>query len=91
MTIKEAILKSLEDLIIPVYNIEVYNHIVEKNYYEFLKGKTPSSTISAQLGDFIRLGDSRVKRIKKTNGTYYYYLTKNEQQIEEYILDNENS
>ncbi|BEV06362.1 hypothetical protein [Chryseobacterium gambrini] len=91
MTIKEAILKSLEDLIIPVYNIEVYNHIVEKNYYEFLKGKTPSSTISAQLGDFIRLGDSRVKRIKKTNGTYYYYLTKNEQQIEEYILDNEST
>ncbi|MDN4015050.1 hypothetical protein QX233_21590 [Chryseobacterium gambrini] len=91
MTIKEAILKSLEDLIIPVYNIEVYNHIVEKNYYEFLKGKTPSSTISAQLGDFIRLGDSRVKRIKKTNGTYYYYLTKNEQQIEEYILDDEST
>ena len=27
MTIKEAILKSLEDLVIPVYNNEVYNHI----------------------------------------------------------------
>ena len=89
MTIKEAILKSLEDLIIPVYNVEVLNHIVEKNYYEFLKGKTPASTISAQLGDYIRSGDSRVKRIKKSNGIYYYYLTKNEQQIEVHILNDE--
>ncbi len=90
MTVKEAILKSLEDLVIPVYNVEVYNHIVEKNYYEFSKGKTPASTVSAQLGDFIRWGDSRVKRIKKSNGTYYYYLTKNEQQIEEYISNDDN-
>ena len=42
MTIKEAILKSLEDLMVPVYNVEVLNHIVEKKYYEFLKGKTPA-------------------------------------------------
>lgn len=90
MTIKEAILKSLEDLIIPVYNNEVYNHIVDKKYYEFLKGKTPTGTISAQLGEFIRNGDSRVKRIKKSNGTYYYYLTKNEQQIGIEILNDEN-
>lgn len=90
MTIKEAILKSLEDLIIPVYNNEVYNHIVDKKYYEFLKGKTPTGTISAQLGEFIRNGDSRVKRIKKSNGTYYYYLTKNEQQIGIELLNDEN-
>lgn len=90
MTIKEAILKSLEDLVIPVYNNEVYNHIVDKKYYEFTKGKTPASTISAQLGEFIRNGDSRVKRIKKANATYYYYLTKNEQQIGIDILNDEN-
>lgn len=90
MTVKEAILKSLEDLIIPVYNVEVYNHIVEKKYSEFLKGKTPGAKISAQLGDYIRSGDSRVKRIKKSNGIYYYYLTKNEQLIETEILNDEN-
>ena len=90
MTVKEAILKSLEDLVIPVYNNEVYNHIVDKKYYEFLKGKTPASTVSAQLGEFIRNGDSRVKRIKKANATYYYYLTKNEQQIGVDILNDEN-
>lgn len=89
MTVKDAILKSLEDLVKPVYNVEVLNHIVEKNYYEFVKGKTPASTISAQLGDYIRSGDSRVKRIKKSNGIYYYYLTKNEQQIDVEILNDE--
>ncbi|MFP3632730.1 hypothetical protein SB776_39675, partial [Burkholderia sp. SIMBA_045] len=61
----------------------------EKNYYEFLKGKTPGATISAQLGDYIRSGDSRVKRIKRSNGIYYYYLAKNEQQIEAEILNDE--
>lgn len=90
MTIKEAILKSLEDLVIPVYNNEVYNHIVNKKYYKFLKGKTPASTVSALLGDFIRNGDSRIKRIKKSNGIYYYYLTKNEPQIGIEILNDEN-
>ena len=39
MTIKEAILKSLEDLKVPVYNNEVLNHIIEKDYYKFTKGK----------------------------------------------------
>jgi hypothetical protein len=43
--------------------------------------KTPGSTISAVLGDFIRNGDTRVKRIKQDGGTYSYYLTKNEQNI----------
>ncbi|MFN3379205.1 MAG: hypothetical protein ACK41O_07095, partial [Runella zeae] len=61
-------------------SIEICNHILENSYYEFA-GKTPASTISAQLGDFIRNEDTRVKRIKQPNGTYYYYLTKNEQNI----------
>ena len=38
-------------------------------------------TISRMLGDFIREGDSRVKRIKHDNGSYWYYLTKHEQNI----------
>lgn len=80
MTIKEAILKSLEDLNTLANSIEICNHILKNKYYEFA-GKTPASTVSAQLGDYIRNGDTRVKRLKQTNGTYSYYLTKNEQNI----------
>lgn len=80
MTIKEAIIKSLEDLDRLANSIEICDHILANNYYEFA-GKTPPATVSAQLGDFIRNGDSRVKRIKQSNGTYSYYLTKNEQNI----------
>ena len=81
MTLKEAVIKSLEDINdITNYSV-VLNHIVDKNYYDFGVAKTPGSTISAILGDFIRNGDTRVKRIKQDGGTYSYYLTKNEQNI----------
>ena len=40
--------------------MEVHDHIIKTNYYDFKDAKTPASTISALLGDFIRLGDSRV-------------------------------
>lgn len=85
MTIKEAILKSLEKLNRLANSIEICDHILTNNYYEFA-GKTPPATVSAQLGDFIRNGDTRVKRIKQNNGIYSYYLTKNEQNIEIEIL-----
>lgn len=85
MTIKEAILKSLEDLNKLANSMEICDHILAMKYCEFA-GKTPASTVSAQLGDFIRNGDTRVKRIKQTNGTYSYYLTKNEQNISIDIL-----
>jgi len=75
MTIKEAILKSLEELQKLSTHIEVYNHLIENRYYKFTKGKTPERTVSALLGDFIRKGDSRVKRIKKPENYYEYYLT----------------
>lgn len=85
MTIKEAIIKSLEGLEKPSNSNEICDCILANNYYEFA-GKTPPSTVSAQLGDFIRNGDTRVKRIKQSNGTYLYYLTKNEQNIEVELL-----
>ncbi len=81
MTIKEAVLKSLEDINDITNYLAVYNHIADKNYYDFGGAKTPASTISAVLGQFIRDGDTRVKRIKQDGGTYTYYLTKNEQNI----------
>jgi hypothetical protein len=86
MTVKEAILKSLDDINTLTTYMEVYNHIVYKKYYDFGPAKTPASTISALLGNFIRDGDTRVKRIKQEGGTYSYYLTKNEQNIEIDVL-----
>lgn len=85
MTVKDAILKSLEEIgSLTNYN-DVTNHIIAKGYYDFKDAKTPSATVSALLGDFVRLGDTRVKRIKKS-GAYFYYLAKNEQDIGEEIL-----
>jgi hypothetical protein len=81
MTLKEAVLKSLEDINDITNYLAVLNHITQKNYYDFGVAKTPASTISAVLGDFIRNGDTRVKRIKQNGATYSYYLTKNEQNI----------
>jgi hypothetical protein len=81
MTLKEAILKSLDDIGGLTNYSEVLNNIVDKEYYDFGASKTPGSTVSAILGDFIRNGDTRVKRIKQEGGTYSYYLTQNEQNI----------
>jgi hypothetical protein len=57
--------------------MEIYNHIVKNNYYEFVVGKTPASTVSALLGDFMRNGTRELSELSKTVGTYSYYLTKN--------------
>ena len=81
MTLKEAVLKSLEDINDITNYMVVYKNITEKKYYDFKDAKTPSATVSAILGDFIRNSDTRVKRIKQEGGTYSYYLTKNEQNI----------
>ncbi|MBC7410963.1 MAG: hypothetical protein H7331_00725 [Bacteroidia bacterium] len=86
MTIKEAVLKSLEDIGKPVKATDVFNHIVIKKYFDFGISKTPTGTISASLGDFIRSGDTRVKRIKQNDKLYTYYLTKNELAIGEEVL-----
>jgi len=82
MTIKEAILKSLEDINGLTNYYEIYKHIVAHKYYDFKEAKTPASTVSALLGDYIRNGDIRVKRIKETGGSFSYYLTKNESNID---------
>lgn len=81
MTIKEAILKSLEYLQKLSTSDEIYDTIVSKDYYQFTIGKTPKNTVSAQLGDFIKKNDSRVKRIKGDGNYFLYYLSKNEDEI----------
>jgi hypothetical protein len=86
MILKEAIIKSLEEIGNPTNYSEILNHILAKQYFDFGSGKTPGSTVSACLGDFVRNGDTRVKRIKQDGG-YAYYLTKNEQNISIEILN----
>ena len=81
MTVQEAILKSLDDLNEPSNSARIYNYILEKNYYDFGNAPTPMNTVSSRLGDFIRNGDTRVGRIKSKDGSYSYYLAKNEQNI----------
>ncbi len=81
MTLKEAVLISLEELGKLVTHNDVYGHISSKAYYDFGTAKTPASTISAQLGDFVRKGDSRVKRISTGKGNFSYYFSKYEESI----------
>lgn len=80
MTIKESILKSLEDINGLANASEIYKHIVNKGYYEF-GAKKPIAIISGMLGEFIKNGDSRIKRNKISGETYKYYLTKIEKTV----------
>ncbi len=64
MTLKEAVLKSLEDMNDITIYLAVLSHINDKNYYDFGGARTPGSTVSAVLGDFIRNGDIKSKENK---------------------------
>jgi hypothetical protein len=86
MTVKDAILIVLEDAKKPLNYREVYKRIIEKNLYDFGNSKTPKDTVSAQLGDFIRQNDTRVKRVKQ-NGIFVHYLAKYEDELELNISD----
>jgi hypothetical protein len=81
MTLNDAIITSLEDIKVPANYMQVYKRIKDKNYYDFKDAKTPASTVSALLGNFVRNRDSRVKRIPQKGGNYTYFLTKYESEI----------
>jgi hypothetical protein len=72
MTIKEAILKVLEEQKSVLTYMEVHEKIIERNYIDWSNAKTPSDTVGAQLGHFIRQDDTRVKRVKGKRGFEYY-------------------
>lgn len=80
MTIKEAILKVLEDNKGSYTYLEVLKLIDAKNYIDWSNAKTPADTIGAQLGHFIRQKDTRVKRVKGKKG-FQYYLSKYEDDL----------
>lgn len=80
MTIREAVLKVLEERKCSLTYSEVYDQIIESNYYTWGSAKTPKDTISAQLGYFITKNDKRVKRVKGKSG-FEYYLSKYENEL----------
>jgi hypothetical protein len=86
MTLREAILKSLNELNSPSTYMDLFNYIREKEYYDFGKSKTPHLSVSGILTDFIQKNDTRIKRLKQENGAYSYYLTKDEQKLNIEIL-----
>ena len=81
MTIKEAILKTLKDNKRPMSHKEVYDYIKANNLATF-GGKTPMATVSAQLGEFIRSEDNRIKRVKTDKSNYLYYYADYENEID---------
>jgi len=80
MTIKEAILKILEEQKTSLTYLKVLDKIDEKKYIDWGNNQTPSDTIGAQLGSFIRQNDTRVKRVLGKKG-YEYYLSKFEDEL----------
>ena len=80
MTIKEAILKVLEEQKSVMTYMEVNDKIIENDYIDWSNAKTPSDTVGAQLGHFIRQNDTRVKRVKGKRG-FEYYLSKFENEL----------
>lgn len=86
MTIKEAIIKSLEEIKGFANPQEIHDYIVKSEYFEF-GAKNPVAIVSANLGDLIRRGDSRLRRQKIQRNSYSYILTKYEQDINAAVIE----
>lgn len=81
LTLSDAIIQCLDEIKVPANYMDVYKKITDNKYYDFKEAKTPASTVSALLGNFIRNRDSRVKRIPQKGGNFTYYLSKYEGEI----------
>ncbi|MDI9357364.1 MAG: hypothetical protein QM528_00275 [Phycisphaerales bacterium] len=80
-TLTDAIIEGLENFKIPVDFKQICTFIQEQKLYDFQNAETPMNSVSSRLGNFIRSGDSRVKRMESSEGKYVYYLAKNETAI----------
>lgn len=81
MTVKEAILKVLEDQKEPMTHTSILEKIDGNKYYDWKTAKTPANTVAAQLYSFIKQNDTRVKRIKGNGNYFLYYLAKLEDEL----------
>jgi|GEM_PF-150577 len=89
MILKEAILRTMEELAKLANSTEIGNYLINKGYWN-PTGTTPLATVSACLSTFVSEGDSRMKRIKE-DGVFLYYLTKNEQDMLSKPIDEKQS
>jgi len=74
MTIKQAILKSFNDLNTPLNNIMLYEHIVNNGYFVFPGITKPLITISYTLNRLYGKGEGLVNREKASKGKGYLYF-----------------
>ena len=51
MNLKEVVLKSIKEINKPTTHREIYDHIIDNKYYDFLEAKTPEASVSAVLGN----------------------------------------
>lgn len=77
MTIKEAVLHSMEDFPEGAKAREIYQNILTQGAFVFSKdAKTPWDSVSSLLVTLVQRGDSRIGRRKAEDKKYRYYLTK---------------
>jgi len=81
MNIADATFKSLEQIEKPATAQEITDFILKNNWCDFsnLTVATPVHLITSRLSYWIKNNDARIKRYK--DRVYYYYLTKNENNI----------
>ena len=76
MTIKDAVLKSLEDFPQGATIREIFDNIIEKNIFSFNpEAKTPLASTSAILYVMCKEGDPRILKIKDANRTTRFALS----------------
>lgn len=76
MTIKDAVLKSLEDFPQGATIREIFDNIIEKNIFSFNpEAKTPLASTSAILYVMCKEGDPRIMKIKDANRTTRFALS----------------
>lgn len=76
MTIKDAVLKSLEDFPQGATIREIFDNIIEKKIFSFNpEAKTPLASTSAILYVMCKEGDSRILKIKDANRTTRFALS----------------
>lgn len=76
MSLKETIIKSLQEINSPANHRMICRYIIDNKYHDFYKSKTPEATISALLGDLIRENHPNVKRIENGKHAYLYEYIK---------------
>lgn len=74
MTIKDAILKVLEEEKTSLTSTQIHDLIKERDYHDFADDLNSKGTVSSILSDFIKDKDVRINRIKGDGNFFLYFL-----------------